>query len=149
MDKSVQSLDAAAILRMIHEALSSGSTALLLHRLHCVLCIAHGRSAQEVADWFSLDSRTLRRWLRSACMQGIEGLREHHHGGRPAKLTKDQVISVGCDLRASPISLNYPERRWTGKRLALHLARRYSVRMSVRNCQRMIALCSGRHAKSH
>ena len=82
-------------------------------------------------------------------MQGIDGLREHHHGGRPARLTSDQVASVECDLRSSPVTLNYPERRWTGKRLALHLAGRFSVRMSVRNCQRLIALCSGCPTKMH
>ena len=49
------------------------------------------------------------------------------------------MLAIRFVLQAPPIAQGYPERRWTGKRLVLHLARLYGLDLSVRSCQRLIA----------
>lgn len=125
---------------MIRSALHSAKDAHLLHRLDGVLLVAEGRSCGEVARWFGVNRRTVERWIHADYAQGMSGLAEHHPGGRPARLSIAQLQEVGRVLLAPPAVLGYPDRRWTGKRLALHLARHYGLALGIRSCQRLIAL---------
>lgn len=132
-------INAENVREMIRSALHSANDAHLLHRLDGVLLVAEGRSCGEVAGWFGVDRRTVERWVRAAGARGVDGLVDHHHGGRPAKVSSAQMQGVRLALLAPPSVYGYPDRQWTGKRLALHLARQLGLEMSVRNCQRMIA----------
>ncbi len=134
-----------AVRELIRTALAQGQSGRLLHRLDCVLLIATGRSRCEVAEWFGMDRRTIQRWVHAAHSFGIEGLIEKHNGGRPAKMTRGQRACIQIDLQTSPRAIGYPERAWTGKRLALHIWNRYHLNMGVRNCQRLIALSRAGH----
>ena len=134
-----------AVRGMIRAALANAEREHLLHRLHCVLLVAAGRSRSEVAEWFEVDRRTIQRWVHAAYVLGIEGLIDHHNGGRPATMTCQQLEWIRVDLQASPRASGYPDRAWTGKRLALHLAKCYDLNMSVRSCQRLIARSRAGH----
>lgn len=133
------SKDISALREMICVVLASGEAARLMHRLDCVLLVAEGRSTHEVAQWLGVGERSVQRWIRAAGTSGIEGLLEHHCGGRPPALTPAQMQTIKRDLQATPGDFGYPDRRWTGKRLALHLDRCHAIGMSVRHCQRIIA----------
>ena len=125
---------------LIRSAMHSAKDGHLLHRLDGVLLVAEGRSCSEVAAWFGVNRRTVERWVHVADARGADGLAEHHqHTGRPAKLSSAQQDVIGLALLAAPRVQGYPERRWTGKRLALHLASRFGLALSVRSCQRLIA----------
>lgn len=124
---------------MIRSALHGTKDVNLLHRLDGVLLVAEGRSCGEVARWFGINRRTVERWIHAVGVQGIDGLVEHHPAGRPASLSGAQLHEVERALLAAPACLGYPDRRWTGKRLALHLVRRYGLALSMRSCQRLIA----------
>lgn len=137
MHKSI-AMNGDTVREMIRNALQSAKDGRLLHRLDGVLLVAEGRSCNEVAAWFGVDRRTVERWIRAADAQGIGGLAEHHHVGRPAKLSGAQLQELRLALPCAPAVLGYPDRRWTGKRLALHLAARYGQVLSVRSCQRLI-----------
>lgn len=138
MHKSAQ-LDASVVRGMIQHALATERSGLLLHRLDCVLMVAQGRSCSEVANWIGVDRRTIERWVHAAYLSGMAGLVEVHAGGRPATFTSAQMEGVWPVLQASPGAFGYPESRWTGKRLARHLAMHLGIAMSVRTCQRLIA----------
>lgn len=76
----------------------------------CVLLIAEGRSCYEVARWFGGDPRTIERWVHALELHGIEGLREHHAGERPAKLAAEQAQRLALDLQKPPrVSANGAE----------------------------------------
>jgi transposase len=79
--------------------------------LHCVLLIAEGRSCYEVARWFGEDPRTIERWVHALDEYGIEGLREHHAGGRPTKLADEHLQHLALDLQKPPSACGYPEQR--------------------------------------
>lgn len=140
MHKSCVS-NAENVREMIRNALHSAKDGHLLHRLDGVLLVAEGRSCGEVASWFGVDRRTVERWVHAAGARGVDGLVDHHHGGRPAKMSSAQGQGIRLALLALPSVYGYPDRQWTGKRLALHLTRQFGLELSVRTCQRLIVRC--------
>lgn len=58
--------------RMIHASVTASPEQRFLHRLHCVLLVAKGRSCYEVAGWFGEDLRTIERWVHALDEQGVE-----------------------------------------------------------------------------
>jgi transposase len=109
-----------------------------LHRLHCVLLVAEGRSCYEVARWFGEDARTIERWVHALDAHGMEGLREHHGGGRPARLTAAQAQRLAIELQRTPDAPGHPRRTWSGKLLTQHLRGSYGIELSARQCQRLL-----------
>ena len=123
---------------LIHASAAVSCEQRFVHRLHGVLLIAEGRSCYEVARWFGEDSRTIERWVHAFEERGAQGLREHHAGGRPAKLAGEQVQRLALDLKNPPRLCGYSQRQWSGKLLALRLEGCYGIRLSPRQCQRML-----------
>ena len=133
------SLDSAQALRnVIHASLKISGEQRLLHRLHCVLLIAEGRSCYEVARWFGEAPRTVERWVHAVELHGVEGLREHPAGGRPAKLPAAQLQRLALELQKPPHVSGYAKREWSGKLLTQHLEGCYGIKLSQRQCQRML-----------
>ncbi len=134
---------AQPVRELIHAAVTASPAQRFLHRLHCVLLIAEGRSCYEVARWFGEDPRTIERWVHTLDKDGVEGLRGHPAGGRPTKLVDEQVQRLAHDLRKPPRLAGYPEREWSGKRVAQHLAGCYGIKLSTRQCQRLMRRLAG------
>jgi transposase len=111
----------------------------LLHRLHCVLLIAEGRSCYEVARWFGSNPRTIERWVHAFDQRAIEGLREHRTGGRRARLSGEVVQRLALDLNQPPDVSGSSPRTWSGAKLTRFLAERYGIRLSTRQCQRVLS----------
>lgn len=133
------SLSSAQWLReMLHASVKTFCEPHFLHWLHCVLLVAKGRSCYEVARWFGDDPRTIERWVHALDEYGIEGLREHHAGGRPAKLAGGQLQRLAFDLQRPPRVFGYSESRWSGKLLTQYVEGRYGVKLSARQCQRIM-----------
>jgi len=130
--------NAQLIREVIQAALKTSCEPHFLHRLHCMLLIAEGQSCYEVARWFGEHPRTIERWVHALDLNGIEGLREHHAGGRPATLAGEQAQRFALDLQKPPNVSGYSKREWSGKLLAQHLAVNYGIKLSVRQCQRML-----------
>ncbi|MDP1533681.1 MAG: helix-turn-helix domain-containing protein [Rubrivivax sp.] len=120
-----------------------------LHRLHAVLLVSLGQSCTDVARWFGEDARSVERWVRTAALEGVDGLRDQLRCGRPARLTPQQSQSLAAELAAAPVLCGYAHGQWSGKLLARHLDARYGVQLSLRGCQRLLhrrhppALASG------
>lgn len=129
----------STVRNMIGAELARAESARLMRRLDCVLLFLEGRGLGEIADWFGVGKRSVQRWVRAAQASGVDGLLEHHNGGRPPKLTREQERAIRRDLQGAPSACGYSDQLWTGKRLVTHLAQRYAIEMSVRSCQRMIA----------
>lgn len=109
-----------------------------LHRLHCVLLVSRGHRSVEVAGWFGDDPSSVARWVRHYKEFGLQGLNDDHRSGRPAKLDIDQMSSLEQDLRQEPRTLGYDEHVWNGKLIKAHIQGRFSVELSVRQCQRLL-----------
>ena len=42
------------------------------------------------------------------------------------------------DIQSDPVTCGYPDRKWTGQLLSAHLMKSYRVRLSARQCQRLL-----------
>ncbi len=107
------------------------------HRLHGLLLVSNGQSCQQVAELFGEDRRTVQRWVKRFAAQGLDGLREGEHTGRPASLDARQWAALGRDLRRNPRACGHTPHLWDGKLLSEHLRMRYNVSLGVRQCQRI------------
>jgi transposase len=107
------------------------------HRLHGVLLVCKGMSCCTVADLLDQDARTVERWVTRFNTRGFAGLSEGERPGRPRRLTDDQWTRLGADLRKSPQDFHYGSNLWDGPLLSHHLAKRYGIRLGVRQCQRL------------
>lgn len=123
---------------VIHASVKTSCEAYFLHRLHCVLLVAEGRSCYEVARWFGEAPRTIERWVHAIDEYGLEGLREHYSGGRPTRLAGKQMQCLALDLQKQPQECGYSEREWSGKLLAQHMEGCYGIKLSVRQSQRIM-----------
>ena len=106
------------------------------HKLHCALLVAEGRSCYEVARWFGESPRTIERWTVAFSRGGNHGLQPQGRKGRPARLSASALTGLLRDLSASPGEFGYGSRVWNPKLLLQHLATRYQVSLSLRQCQR-------------
>ena len=143
MHKTQSAMDPSALRELIRRALRAKMSGPLIHRLDCVLMIAEGCCVQEVAGWFGVSERSLQRWVHAACVNAIDDLVDHHRDGRRPTLTSQQASAIDRDLKSLPAAFGYPELRWNGKRLALHLDRCFGIQIGVRSCQRIIARSYG------
>lgn len=126
------------IRELIRASIRASCESHFLHRLHCVLLVAENRSCYEVAQWFGENPRTIQRWVHAFYSYGMEGLRHHHSGGRRAKLADAQMQHLALDLQEPPHMFGYLEREWSGKLLTRYVESSYGIKLSVRQCQRII-----------
>jgi transposase len=115
------------------------------HRLHCVLLVSTGMSCEKVAGFFGDSPRTLVNWVRRFERQGLAGLAEGNHSGRPARLSAEQLEEVRALVRQPPSAAGLDAGLWDGKSLSACLAQRYGVPMGVRQCQRLFRLVDTRY----
>jgi transposase len=115
------------------------------HRLHCVLLVASGLSCERVAGLFGDSPRTLCNWVRRFQLQGLAGLAEGNHSGRPARLSAEQLETVRGWVRQPPTAAGLAANLWDGKSLAAGLAKHYDLQLSVRQCQRLFRLVDTRY----
>ena len=126
---------------------NTGPEQRFMHRLHCVVLVAEGHSCAEVARWFGGSRRTIERWLHSFEKDGIEGIRaQRGGGGRPAKLTGVRLRELAVELGRPPVVSGYRDRKWSGRLVAVHVARRYGVTLQPRQCQRILRQIRGANA---
>jgi transposase len=115
------------------------------HRLHCVLLVASGMSCEQTARLFGDSPRTLSNWVQHFELNGLAGLSEGNHSGRPARLSAEQLEEVRAWVRQEPAALGVDANLWDGKSLSACLQKHYEVNLSVRQCQRLFRLVDTRY----
>jgi transposase len=108
------------------------------HRLHAVLLVAQGMSAPKVAQLLGDGTRTVQYWVLRFNAEGLSGLVEGERPGRFARLSESQLERIEAILRESPRSQGMRATLWDGKTLAEWLRRTWAVKLSVRQCQRVL-----------
>src|SRR5512143_3191210 len=91
-----------------------------------------GYSADEIAEFLGISTRSVWRWLASFRDRGPEGLAAPPVPGRPPKLTVTQEKIVLRWLRGSPIEHGFASELWTARRPAEWIAEEFSVRFNPR-----------------
>jgi transposase len=107
------------------------------HRLHGVLLVAQGITCPEVARLLGDAPRTVEYWVRRFEQKGLAGLKEGQRPGRPSRLSAEQMGEVNRVLRAKPSDAGMRVNLWDGKTLSAWIDKQYSIRVGVRQCQRL------------
>ncbi len=136
-------VDADALYAELTSVLSDSEALRSLHRLLCVVLVCRGRGCAEVAHWLGISPRSVERWVQAYADAGLAGLQAHHCGGRPTLLSEAARTFLPQMLNQSPASQGVRASCWTGPLLAQHLETRFGVRLSVRQCQRMLRVSAG------
>lgn len=107
------------------------------HRLHGVLLVAQGMTCPEAGRLLGDAPRSVEYWVRHFEERGLAGLAEGARPGRPKRLSETQLQEVQAVLRRAPSEVGLSGTLWDGKTFQAWLARRYRIRLGVRQCQRM------------
>jgi transposase len=92
-----------------------------------------GYSADEIAEFLGLSTRSVWRWLASFRDLGQEGLRARPVTGRPRKLTVVQEKIALRWLRGSPVEHGFATELWTAPRLAQLIEEEFAIRFNPRS----------------
>ncbi len=136
--RQLQVQDVTSLREALSKELRLSAKARFSHRLHGVLLVSAGYSCSEVAGCFGETTRTVQRWVRNFHEFGCDGLKDVQKSGRPKKLSREQLNKLQQEVQSGPMALGYGQSEWDGKLLASHIARRYGVVLSIRQCQRFL-----------
>jgi len=121
----------------IQQEISRSEEARYDNKLHGVLLACNGMTCEEIAGVLGRGIRTIQYWIRRFNEKGFAGLREREGRGRPSRLTEQELLKIGKDLRKSPRDFGYSQNMWDGKLLVFHIEQRYGKHLGVRQCQRL------------
>jgi len=107
------------------------------HRLHAVLLVAKGMSCPEASDYLGDPERTLRQWINRYTKDGLQGLVENEHPGRPSRLTSKQLEHIGLVLRSKPEKYGLIGAIWDGKLLSAFIRKEFGITLGIRQSQRI------------
>ena len=92
-----------------------------------------GYSADEVAEFLGISSRTVWRWLAAFRDRGPEGLTSRPVPGRPRKLTVTQEKIALRWLLGSPAEHGFATELWTASRLTQLIEEEFGIRFNSRS----------------
>ncbi len=122
---------------LLHQEINRHQDARYDHRLHCVALVAAGLPCERVALYFGDSPRSVVNWVGRFDRQGLAGLAEGNHSGRPGRLSAEQMEEVRALIRKPPTEAGLPSNLWDGKALAQCLLERFHIGLGVRQCQRL------------
>jgi transposase len=100
------------VIKRLAEAYRSGQLR-IVKRIHAILFIVDGKSMAEVAAVLSLGSQTVRDYLCTFLLRGLDSLHYKRPPGRPTKLTKTQRKELTELITAGPEVAGYTSACWT------------------------------------
>lgn len=128
----------AKLRNAVRQHVSASREQRFCYRALCVLLIAEGHRPNQVAEWLGEHTRTLERWRKRFVDNGLSGLMDETSPGRPPKLSNDEWKRLQTELGQPPGDFGLDGRKWQGKLLQAHLAKRYRIDFSLRQCQRLL-----------
>lgn len=129
--------DAEVFKAAIQDEISRTPEGRYFHRLHAVLQVLDGVSSYDTARLYGDSPRAIEYWVQRLTSKGLSGLLDGNHPGRPARLSAKEQAKLRKDISRSPRELGYNQNLWDGLLLSHHLTQKYSISLSVRQCQRI------------
>lgn len=120
----------AAELRRIAARTHDGDAA---RRMLALAHVLDGRSRGEAATLCGMDRQTLRDWVHRYNAEGLAGLFDRPHSGRPRRLTAEQEAEVARWVRQGPKLSEDGVVRWRLVDLAQKIERQFGVRLAERS----------------
>ena len=114
-------------------------------RLLAIALVLEGASRTEAARVTGMDRQTLRDWVIRFNEEGVEGLSDRPHPGRPAQLTPAQLAALAQLVEDGPDIAVHGVVRWRCVDLRAQIKERFGVEMSERHVGRLLKRLSFTH----
>ena len=128
------------IAEQIQRYLNSSNEGRFVHRIDGILLLLNNEenNCTTVASLFHNSPRTLSNWVHKLNESGdIEILRDKPKRGRSPKLNTEQLEHIKNILQSSPCEVGLSGNLWDGKTLSYYIEKRFSIKLGVRQCQRL------------
>jgi transposase len=103
-----------------------------------LLAADQGLSAPAIAVIVRESADTVGRWLKRYVAEGVQGLMDAPHSGRPSLITEAYRTVLLSAVRRRPRSLNLPFSLWTLQRLVDYLAEQTGTRIALTTMHRLL-----------
>lgn len=110
----------------------------VVRRVLALAMILDGASRQQAAKACGMDRQTLRDWVHRYNEQGLAGLSDRPHRGRPARLSADQMAELKALVLAGPDRERHGVVRWRCIDLRGEITRRFSVELHERSVGKLL-----------
>lgn len=103
-----------------------------------VLLSNDGKRVAEICAIFQREPNCVRKWIKRYNRYGIVGLYDLPRTGRPQKVAPQVKPPIDADLQKSPQQLGFLAGFWTLPLLVAHLWQKFSLRLSVPTCRKLL-----------
>lgn len=125
-------------IELIRKEFRRSDEARYIHRLHGVLLVLLGLSTVKAGKLLGDPQRTVAHWVGQWKARGLDGLKDAEKSGRPGALNTKQKDALVSALAKSPKEFGLEGETWTGTLVSSLLKKRYGVRLSPRQCHRVL-----------
>ena len=129
--------DPAQLLAEGQEIVHSTSDAKYRHKVEMVNLVLSGLTPSYLSTYCGKSKRTITLWVKIADEQGFEALKPRKPTGKPPKLTKEQMAEIRTAVEEDDPK-KYGHNVWDGPSLSAYIEETYAVKLSVRQCQRLL-----------
>ena len=74
----------------------------MAERIHCIILYAQGKDLNELKRILFVGLKTLRKWIKTFMVQGLDGLRQWGYKGQESDLNAEQWAEVEAELERRP-----------------------------------------------
>ena len=105
-------------------------------KIAALLLLVEGQRPGWVGAVLGVTRMSLSRWIHAINEGGLSALRPPIRSGRPARLTSGMQKELASHLEKSPMEFGLNRAHWDGSTVAIHLKRRFGLKLTVRQAQR-------------
>ena len=131
----------AAQLRAAAEASPDDAAA---RRMLALALVLEGKSRAQAAEQCGMDRQTLRDWVHRYNAEGLDGLRDRAHSGRPPRLSPEQQAELARIVQAGRGTPSPGPQRWRAIDLQAVIKAEFNVELTERTVGRLLAKLTGR-----
>lgn len=97
-------------------------------RLYAVYQVSLGQPSRKLEDLYNTSFKQITNWVHRFEKEGIDGLRDKPHSGRPGRLTANQKEALrGVLLAGDPSCHGYNTGTWTGPLLIDWIKKEFAI----------------------
>lgn len=97
-------------------------------RIHSVILNSQGNTSGKIAKLINSPRSCVTEWLGNYEKNGIDGLLEGHHSGRPALLSKKQKINLADIIDSGPVAYGFVSGVWTSIMITKVIQEEFSIK---------------------
>jgi len=115
---------------MLKQAQNSGDLS-MVKRILAVLAVSDGILYSVIATNLKVSEESIRLWVNTLLLKGVDGLRSKKRPGRPPKLTKTQRKHLDKLITEGPATAGFPGACWRSPMIQVLIFEKFGVSYSV------------------